>query len=81
MAIRESTVTFKTRVVISMKVTLRLFRLTTVAVEKQNVLYNLSVSVALFAQHAKCICGLSGSTHSFPHGLINGTISGGGGMY
>jgi len=67
-------VTFQTRVAISMKVTLRLFRLTTIAVEKQKVLYILSVSVALFVQHAKCICGLSGSTYNIPHVLINGTI-------
>jgi hypothetical protein len=52
-------------------VTLRHIRETIVALEKQQVLCILNVSVALVIQHAKClhryyvVCGLSGTTLFF----------------
>jgi hypothetical protein len=62
-------------------VILESWRTTIVAVEKQWVLYNLSVSVTLVNQHAMrmrhiAICGLPRSTIFFfgSHFLINGTI-------
>jgi len=64
----------------------RRVRATTVAVEKQWALHNLSVFVALGIQHAMhmrhiVICGLAGYKIVLPYYLINGTIfsSGGGG--
>jgi hypothetical protein len=65
-------------------VTCRSVHVTTVAVEKQQVLNIISVSVFLpvirhnnrvfSAQNYTVICDLSGSTIFFPHDLINGTI-------
>ena len=56
---------------------------TIVAVEKQEVLQIVSVSVALGTQHAMCMCHIvmwsAKFYNSFPHYLINGKISGRGG--
>jgi hypothetical protein len=54
-------------------VTLSNVRAATVAVEKQSILFILSVFVALGIQHAmrmRHICSLPGSTIFFPHYLI-----------
>jgi hypothetical protein len=64
-------------------VKLRHVRVSTVAVEKQQVLHILSVCLYSCLSYAACtahapyhlvICGLSGSYHTFQHCIINGTI-------
>jgi hypothetical protein len=61
---------------------MRRVRTTTVVAEKQGVLHNLCVCVALGIQHAIrmrhfVICGLPRSTLFFHNYLINGKIFGG----